>query len=80
MCIRDRGERAEAQVGPICVDQLVKAQGIAQALVHQEGGVEHQIIGRHHIQLGDFPPHPLGLSLIHIYCNFCTSRIPGPSY
>ena len=50
-CLQGRREGAEAQAGPLCVDQLVKAQGIAQALVYQEGGVEHQVVGRHHIQL-----------------------------
>ena len=46
-------DRPKAQgTVPGCVDQLIKADGIAKAVFYKQGGIIHQVVGGHDIHRG----------------------------
>lgn len=45
-----RGEGAEAEIAAVGIDEPVKAQGIPEPFVHQQGGIVDQVVGGDNIQ------------------------------
>ena len=58
------GKGPKAQAAAPGVDELVKAKGISEPLVHQQRGVKDQVVGGDDVQLREVPLHPLGQAAV----------------
>ncbi len=58
------GKGPKAQAAAPGVDELVKAKGVPEPLVHQQRGVKDQVVGGDDVQLREVPLHPLGQAAV----------------
>ena len=56
--MQGRGKGPEAELAALRVDEFVKAQRVTKPFLHQQRGVENEIVSGDDVQLGQLPLQP----------------------